>query len=181
MGDWNGTREVLDKLVAMDGVVNNAGEVIHISAINPALDCPKEVFDRSINIHLLGTINVIQMMGKKMVEVGKAGSIVNVSRYKTLFNSLVTNGPSHSHRVDESTFMFVSFFDENQKANRIAPDWTPRLAASHLGLFCLPMSHKKDAALIWVKSQLILFRGFRQGLTIPSKNHKRFYYLGIEE
>ena len=35
-------------------------------------------------------------------------------------------------------------------ANRIAPDGTPRFAASHLGLFCLPMSHKKDARLIWV-------------------------------
>ena len=34
-------------------------------------------------------------------------------------------------------------------ANRIAPDGTPRFAASHLGLFCLPMSHKKDARLIW--------------------------------
>ena len=27
-------------------------------------------------------------------------------------------------------------------ANRIAPDATPRSAASHLGLYCLPMSHK---------------------------------------
>ena len=38
-------------------------------------------------------------------------------------------------------------------ANRIAPDGTPRFAASHLGLFCLPMSHKKEieeARLIWV-------------------------------
>ena len=35
-------------------------------------------------------------------------------------------------------------------ANRIAPDGTPRFAASHLGLFCLPMSHKKDARLIWL-------------------------------
>ena len=35
--------------------------------------------------------------------------------------------------------------------DRIAPDWTPRFAASVLGLFCLPMSHKKDAMLIWVK------------------------------
>ena len=32
-------------------------------------------------------------------------------------------------------------------ANRISPDWTPRSAASHLGLCCLPMSHKKDAGL----------------------------------
>ena len=48
-------------------------------------------------------------------------------------------------------FIFISFFDENKKkANRIAPDGTPRNAASHLGLFCLPMSHKKDARLIWV-------------------------------
>ena len=36
-------------------------------------------------------------------------------------------------------------------ANRIAPEWMPRFAASHLGLLCLPMSHKKDARLIWVK------------------------------
>ena len=33
-------------------------------------------------------------------------------------------------------------------ANRIAPDGKLRSAASHLGLYCLPMSHKKDARLI---------------------------------
>ena len=37
------------------------------------------------------------------------------------------------------------------KANRIALDGTPRIAASHLGLFCLPMSHKKNTRLIWIK------------------------------
>ena len=30
-------------------------------------------------------------------------------------------------------------------ANGIAPDGTPQNAASHLGLYCLPMSLKKDA------------------------------------
>ena len=33
-------------------------------------------------------------------------------------------------------------------ANRIAPDGTPRSAASHLGIYCLPMSHRKDVGLI---------------------------------
>ena len=33
------------------------------------------------------------------------------------------------------------------EAKRIAPDGTPRSAASHLALFCLPMSHKRDARL----------------------------------
>ena len=36
------------------------------------------------------------------------------------------------------------------QANRLAPDGAPRFAASHLGLFCLRMSHKKDAKLISV-------------------------------
>ena len=32
-------------------------------------------------------------------------------------------------------------------ANRIAPDGMPRFAASHLGLLCLPMSHKRTPGL----------------------------------
>ena len=40
-------------------------------------------------------------------------------------------------------------------ANRIAPDWTPRFAASHLGLFCSHMSHKKDVKIIWANEKII--------------------------
>ena len=75
----------------------------------------------------------------------------------------MTNGLSHPYHLGESIFNFresssVLFFFilfhfsmKFIKANRIGPDGTPRSAASHLGLFCLPMSHKKDARLIWVK------------------------------
>ena len=78
-----------------------------------------------------------------------------------MFNPLVTNELSHLYHLDESIFIFRSIgsnfsflFHFSMKikiANRIAPDGTLRFAASHLGLFCLPMSHKKDARLIWVK------------------------------
>ena len=71
----------------------------------------------------------------------------------------MTNGLPHPYQMDESTFIFrgsggdFSFlfhFSMNiMSANRIAPDGTPRFAASHLGL-CLPLSHIKDARLIWV-------------------------------
>ena len=59
--------------------------------------------------------------------------------------TLVTNGFSHPYHLAESIFIFrgirsiffffifISFF-----TNRIAPDGTPRFAASHLDLFCLP-------------------------------------------
>ena len=43
--------------------------------------------------------------------------------------------------------MSFHFSMKISSANRIAPDGTPRFAASHLGLCCLPMSHKKDARL----------------------------------
>ena len=75
-------------------------------------------------------------------------------------NPLVTNGLSIPYHLDESIFIFrgirshfsfsIHFSMKIKSANRIAPDVTPRFAASHLGLFCLPMSHKKDARLIWV-------------------------------
>ena len=71
----------------------------------------------------------------------------------------MTNGLSHPYHLDESTSIFrgirrcSSFlFHFSMKiyiANRIATDGTPRLAASHLGLFCLPLSHK-DARLFYI-------------------------------
>ena len=39
--------------------------------------------------------------------------------------------------------------------NRIAPDGTPRFAASHLGLFGLPMSHEKGRQAYMGKDQQI--------------------------
>ena len=43
--------------------------------------------------------------------------------------------------------MLFNFSMKILLANRIAPDGMPRSAASHLGLFCLPMSYKRDARL----------------------------------
>ena len=60
-------------------------------------------------------------------------------------------GPLSFLRALGVVFLFyISFSMKFMKANRIAPEGTPRFAASHLGLFCLSMSIKKDARL-WVK------------------------------
>ena len=72
-------------------------------------------------------------------------------------NPYLTNRFSHHYQLDESTFVFrgvrcdficlshisMTFLC----ANRIPPDGTPRSAASHLGLFCLPMSQKRTPGL----------------------------------
>ena len=72
-----------------------------------------------------------------------------------MINPLVTNGLSHPYHLDESTFIFRGIWSDFSflfhfptkfmLANRIAQDET----ALHLGLFCVPMSHKKDARLIY--------------------------------
>ena len=74
-----------------------------------------------------------------------------------MFNPYLTNGFSHHYHLGESTFILrdigndFPFLNKSLMkillASRIAPDGTPRSAASHLGLFCLPMSRKKDARL----------------------------------
>ena len=74
----------------------------------------------------------------------------------------MTNGSSHCYHLDASTFNFGGFrgdfsflFHFSRKflpANRIAPDVTPRSAASHLGAILFAYVHKKDARLIWVNN-----------------------------
>ena len=81
---------------------------------------------------------------------------------KTLlsFNPLVTYRLSHPYHLDESIFILkgvrskISFlFHISMKI--ISANMSPRFAASHLGPLCLPMSHKKDARLIWVNRWII--------------------------
>ena len=72
-------------------------------------------------------------------------------------NPYLANGFPHHNQLGEFTFIFMgvrsdfnfqSHFSMNFLcANRIALYGTQRSAASHLGLCCLPLSHKRDARL----------------------------------
>ena len=77
LSDWKNTRDVLEKLEVMDGVVNNAG--ISYPWEN-SLDVSKDIIDKTLTVNLMAAINVIQVTGKKMVAAKKRGSIVNISR-----------------------------------------------------------------------------------------------------
>ena len=80
--DWDDSREKLKALPPMDGVVNNAGK--NPDTFYDITDIPKEVFENDLRLNLMGAINVTQVTAKKMIEAGKGGSIVNVSRYYIL-------------------------------------------------------------------------------------------------
>ena len=51
-------------------------------------------------------------------------------------------------------------------ANSGEPDRTSRFAASGLGLHCLPISHKLDARLKWVKLSLTSSNGYNNSCTV---------------
>ena len=68
---------------------------------------------------------------------------------------------------DNFSFSF-HFFMKIKTANRKASDGMLGIAASHLGLFCLPMSHKKDFRLIWVKYN---FEPIRREDSVKSYNN----------
>ena len=97
--------------------------------------------------------------------------IVEVSLSISLINPYLTNGFSHHYQLGESTFIFgwrrcdfkilFHFTMKFLKANRIAPDGTPRSAASHLGLYCLPMSHKGMPGLNELNQGHVLQRSIR--------------------
>ena len=55
-----------------------------------------------------------------------------------------------AYRVVFFSFVF-NIFDDNPISKQNSPRWDGAFAVSHLGLFCLPMSLKKDAKLMWVK------------------------------
>ena len=50
-------------------------------------------------------------------------------------------------------FIFIQILIEYSVRKQWRTYQTPRFAASDLVLRCLPMSHKTDARLIWVKGQ----------------------------
>ena len=91
------------------------------------------------------------------------------------------NGFSHIYQLDEffSNFMVVEWyfsflfkFSKKQQllfANSVEPDQTPCFAASDLVLHCLPLSHKKDARLIWVNATSLYFE---RGLPLVYNNNK---------
>ena len=79
LSNWEETRTAVDKLDAMDGVVNNAVYFPEI-LLAEALIQPKEVLNQAVNVNLLAPINIIQSTASKMIDKRKKGSIVNYSR-----------------------------------------------------------------------------------------------------
>ena len=72
---------------------------------------------------------------------------------------------------------------KNKVANRIAPDGTPHFAASHLGLFCLPMSHKRTPGLygLYGLSMLAIFMVTGSFISHNNDTHHKLLHFSQTE
>ena len=67
-------RDIEEKLGPLDILVNNAG----VSYVIPFLECPEDIWDKTIDINLKGAFNCSQAVLKRMV-ARKSGVIINMS------------------------------------------------------------------------------------------------------
>ena len=77
LADWEATRTTLESLEPLDGVVNMA---MLWEGPCEAMKMADDRLKKSLTVNLMAPINVIQVTAKKMINAGKHGSIVNVSR-----------------------------------------------------------------------------------------------------
>ena len=89
LNNWEQTREVVNSLDAMDGVVNNAVYYCEENLFKESLYNTKEMLDEAVRVNLLAPINIIQVTARKMIDVRKHGSIVNISRYLLISKCLL--------------------------------------------------------------------------------------------
>ena len=76
LANWDETVKVIEKLDNLDGLVNCAGVSGKRQSI---MGVSKQDFLEVQEINLTAPINLMQIVGKKMLESGKCGAIVNIS------------------------------------------------------------------------------------------------------
>ena len=79
---WDETAKTVGQLDTMDGLVNCAGLV---GNRQKATSVPKEELYKIQSVNLMAPINLMQIVGKKMADGGKGGSIVNISSQVSMF------------------------------------------------------------------------------------------------
>ena len=73
--DWEKTREAVSNIDNLDGLVNCSAKLIYGAAVEET----KENIDTVLDVNFKAAINLMQVVGKKMIAAGKGGSIVNIT------------------------------------------------------------------------------------------------------
>jgi 2-deoxy-D-gluconate 3-dehydrogenase len=114
----------------IDILVNNAG----IFPYRPMLDCPRDVFERVLDVNLVGLAYCSQAAARRMVEQGSGGAIVNIASIDSVHPSMV--GLAAYDASKGGVLMFTRAFaleaaTHGIRVNAIAPGGVTTPGAAH--------------------------------------------------
>ena len=123
LSNWDETAETVERLGDFDGLVNCAG----IFGCQFALDVSKESLNKHYDINLNAPINLMQVVGKKLIASGNGGSIVNISSCASKGASKGTLAYSVSKAgLDMATKMFALELGPHKiRVNSVHPSLIP--------------------------------------------------------
>jgi NAD(P)-dependent dehydrogenase (short-subunit alcohol dehydrogenase family) len=102
----------------VDALVNNAG----IISNKPLFELTPEIFDRTMAINLRAVMFASQHVARRMVDLGRKGSIVNVASSAGRFGSVVMDyGASKAGVIGLTLSMAKVLADKGIRVNAIAP------------------------------------------------------------
>jgi NAD(P)-dependent dehydrogenase (short-subunit alcohol dehydrogenase family) len=119
--------EAEEEFGSIDVLVNNSGATWGA----PAAEMPLEKFDQVVRVNVRGTFLMSQAVGRRMIERGAGGSIINISSVAGLvggnpqYMQTVGYNASKGAIISMSRDLATSWAPHGITVNAIAPGWFP--------------------------------------------------------
>jgi gluconate 5-dehydrogenase len=123
----NVVAETEEAFGTVDVLVNNSGATWGA----PVEEMPLEKFDLVVRVNLRGTFLMSQVVGKRMIERGKGGRIINVSSVAGLvgghpdYMQAIGYSSSKGAVISMTRDLATAWAQHNINVNAIAPGWFP--------------------------------------------------------
>ena len=120
-------RETEEAFGGVDVLVNNSGATWGA----PAAEMPLEKFDQVVQVNVRGTFLMSQVVGRRMIERGSGGTIINISSIAGLlggdpdYMQTVGYNTSKGAIISMTRDLATSWAPHDITVNAIAPGWFP--------------------------------------------------------
>ncbi|MGB3632490.1 MAG: SDR family oxidoreductase [Rubrobacteraceae bacterium] len=127
-------REAEEAFGSVDILVNNSGATWGA----PAEEMPLEKFDQVVRVNVRGTFLMSQAVGRRMIERGSGGAIINISSIAGLlgghpdYMQTVGYNTSKGAIISMTRDLATSWAPHDITVNAIAPGWFPTRMSSGL-------------------------------------------------
>lgn len=118
---------VLDKVVEWGGRVDTLVNASGTNSSTPFFELEMEEWDRIMNVNLKSMVLACQLFGKRMIEQGEGGSIINISSVSSgpPLSKVFTYSASKSGVNSITQFLAREFAPHNVRVNAIIPGFFP--------------------------------------------------------